>query len=212
MSGSVVKNSANFAWVVLRISWRDSSLIEKSQTDSPKLTSDSSDFQNVTIDSVQAPAGAAKSRIELVANIINPNPANPVLFDDISFSEISPPQQSQSTPVEEPISTITPTNTPTPRLTATPTLKITLKPTAKPSPSIQSKLIATKSGVLGQSSKSAEIQLPTEAQKEIKIASERSNNLLPKILILIGIVFLIACAIVVFYPYLRNLRNKNIDE
>jgi hypothetical protein len=29
---------------------------------------------------------------------------------------------------------------------------------------------------------------------------------------LIGIVFLIACAIVVSYPYLKNLRQKNTDE
>ena len=122
-------------------------------------------------------------------------------------------------PDPTPTDTPTPTNTPTPASnaatttpTSKPTVTPTLKPSIKPSPTAQSVLVATGTGVLGQSSKSAEIQLPTEAQKEIKIASEKSNNLLPKFLILIGIVFLIACAIVVFYPYLRNLRNKNTDE
>ncbi len=117
-----------------------------------------------------------------------------------------------STPTPVPTSTPAPTITPNPTNTPTPTLKITLKPTTKPSPSIQTQSIATKTAILGESSESAVIQTPTVTPQEIKIASEKSNNLLPKILILIGIVFLIACAIVVFYPYLRNLRNKNIDE
>ena len=69
-----------------------------------------------------------------------------------------------------------------------------------------------KAEVLGESSESGEIQTPTVTPQEIEIASDASNTLLPKILILIGIVFLAACGIVFFYPYLNNLRKKNTGE
>jgi hypothetical protein len=120
------------------------------------------------------------------------------------------------TPTSVPTDTPTPasnaaTATPTPKPTATPTPKPTVKPVS--SVAAASSGLATKtSGVLGGSSQSAVIQIPTVKPKTIEIASQKSNNLLPQILIFIGIVFLVACAIVVSYPYLKNLRKKNSDE
>lgn len=125
LSGYAVKNSSNFAWVVLRISWRNSSSSEISKTDSSQLTTDSTSFQPVKIESVQAPSSATKARIELVGNITTANPSSPLLFDDIEFSQILPPEQPTSTPPI--VSTATPTSvqqtltqTPTPTATVTP--------------------------------------------------------------------------------------------
>lgn len=128
VSGWAVKNDSKFSYVILRISWRDSSQ-ELSKTDSSQLTSDSTSFQELKINSVQAPSGAIKARIELLTNISSPNPTNPILFDDISFSQVSAPEQPASTPT--PIPTINPTPSPV----STPTPKpATPKPTPKPTP------------------------------------------------------------------------------
>lgn len=126
LSGFVVKNSANFAYCLLRISWRDSGSAEISKTDSPPLSSNSSTFQSIKITSVQAPSSAVKARIELVANIETVNPSTAILFDDIEFAQILPPNQ----PTESP------TNTPTQKPTATSTP--TIKPTEVVTPTIVS--------------------------------------------------------------------------
>lgn len=126
ISGWVVKNDTKFSYAILRISWRDSSQ-EMSKTDSSQLTSDSASFQELKIDSVQAPSGVVKARIELLANISTTNPSNPVLFDDINFSQVSAPEQPVSTPTPSPSNTPSPTPTPTPK-PATP------KPTPTPTP------------------------------------------------------------------------------
>jgi hypothetical protein len=113
-----------------------------------------------------------------------------------------------------PTPTPAPTNTPTPTTVATPTStpKLTATPTLKPTPSVRAQLVATNAGILGESSISAEINTPTPLPAIIKIASEKSNNLLPKILIFIGIIFLVACVIVIFYPYVKDKLNRNKDE
>jgi hypothetical protein len=132
----------------------------------------------------------------------------------INLPTPTPTLTPTDTPTPTLVPTDAPTNTPTPttKPTSIPTLKPSLKPTSKPSPSIPNQLISTEAGVLGESSESSEIQISEMPQKEIRIASEKNNNLLPRILILIGIVFLVACAIVIFYPYLKNLWKKNPNE
>jgi hypothetical protein len=143
ISGWVVKNDAKFSYALLRISWRDGSQ-ELSKTDSSQLTSDSSDFQQLKIDSVQAPSGVLKARIELLANISSVNPSNPVLFDDVAFSQVSAPEQPTATPTSSP--TPTPTSTPT----ASPTPKpSTPKPTVTPTPEIDATLTSSDSNILG---------------------------------------------------------------
>jgi hypothetical protein len=113
-----------------------------------------------------------------------------------------------SSPTNTPIPTAIPTSTPTPKLASTPTSK----PTPKLSPTILEEFSSTGEGVLGESSQSAKVKNSKIVPLKTAIASDTVNNLLPKILILVGIVFLVACAIVVFYPYLKELRKKNLDE
>jgi hypothetical protein len=100
------------------------------------------------------------------------------------------------------------TSTPTPKLTPT----LTPKPTQQLSPTTPDNSLATSEGVLGDSSNSGEIQNPTIQPKELKIASESKNNLLPKFLIFIGIVFLLACVIVFSYPYFKEFIRKHTNE
>ena len=135
LSGYALKNSANFSYALLRISWRNTS--EISQTDSSKMTSDSTDFQQLSISSVQAPSSATKARIELLANISTVNPANPVLFDSINFSQIQAPEQPVASPVNSP--------TPSPSLSPTPVISKSPSPRPSPTPSASLLLQASSS-------------------------------------------------------------------
>ena len=118
------------------------------------------------------------------------------------------------TPTPAPTNTPTPTSTPVP--TSTPTPKPTLTPTTKsslnPTSSSSSKLGATNEAVLGENSKNSQFQIPTEKPEKIEVFSAKDNTIISKILIFIGIVFLVACAIVFFYPYIVRFINKNKDE
>lgn len=122
-----------------------------------------------------------------------------------------------NTPTPTPIPTPNPTNTPTPTTTPTPTLKITStptpKPSLKPSPSISNsdKNQASASAVLGQSTESAKkISSPenTKNQKSQTLILA-DNNFIPKLFIFLGIVFLISCVIVFFYPFIKGKIIKN---
>lgn len=107
------------------------------------------------------------------------------------------------TPTSAPTSAPVPTNTPTPPPTSTP---IQPTPTPKPTPtSIQ--VLPTE--VLGESTGSATTndflstaQKPTKETKtkETKVLGEQTNNA-PKILIGIGVIFLIACGILIFRKF-----------
>jgi len=112
-----------------------------------------------------------------------------------------------STPTSVPTDTPVPTKTPTPTKSPSPTPK----PTQKPTPSISNKLIATETGVLGESSGSSKIAQKQKPEKT-EVLSAKNNLIVPKVLVLIGIVFLVACAIVFFYPYIVKFKNKNIHE
>lgn len=209
LSGSALKNNTNFNWVILRISWRDSSSNEASRTDSSQLTSDSSSFQDLQIQSVQAPSQAAKARVELATYIGTQNPSLPVLFDDIYFSQISPPEQPQSTPTPTPSPQNSPTSTPIPTKSPTPTPK-----PSTPAPSISLDNESSEEAVLGESSESAamdSLSNPSDSQttkgKEI-VLSSRENNI-GKTLIILGFVFILACGILFSWPHIRNKLKKN---
>lgn len=201
ISGYAIKNSANFSWVILRISWRSSSA-EISKTDSSQLTSDSSDFQLLNIDSTQAPSQAIKARVELAANITTVNPGNPALFDDINFSQI--PAPDQPTPTSVPTPTPSPTPTPTKTPTSTP------KPNT-PTPKISiGEILPT--GVLGESTESAEIISPTNTlNKKVLVSNktkENNSNWFQKISMLVGVVFVAICGILIF----REIRKNKLIE
>lgn len=202
LSGYAIKNDPKFSWIILRISWRDSSS-EISKTDSSQLTLDSTDFQQIKIDSVQPPSQAIKARIELAANIISQNPNNPAVFDDISFSQVETPNQPTSAP----------TSTPTPTATKTPTP--TLTPTQTIVPVVTTPILTTNFAsqsaqeILGESSASAEERV-TEIPKKTKINSD-NFNFLPFIFVIIGsIAVLIPAAIL--YPNIKKIIIKDYEK
>jgi hypothetical protein len=127
---------------------------------------------------------------------------------DISIPTPTPTPIPTDTPTPTPTQTPTSTPTPTPKPTATPTPK----PTRKPTPTISPKITQSAKAVLGKSSESAKIKNTKPSPQEIKIASASRDNLLPIFLIATGVVFLFACAIVFFYPYIIKLIKKNTNE
>lgn len=116
----------------------------------------------------------------------------------------TPTPTPTDTPTPTPVPTSTPTPTPTPTKTPTPTLNST--PT--------SKLLPT--SVLGESTESGEIVGPTDAQSSKENAltlnktENKSNNWLQKILIIIGGIFLVACAILSFRFYINNKKQQEV--
>jgi hypothetical protein len=132
---------------------------------------------------------------------------SPLWSGEVTIAITGP--MSTPTPVptdtQAPAATSVPTSTPTLKATATPTPKLT----QKPSPAISKQLLATGTGILGESSGSSEI---TQKPKKTEVLSARNNTLLPTVLVLTGIVFLVACAIVFFYPYIIKFKNKNNHE
>jgi len=140
---------------------------------------------------------ANNSAVSIAINLPTPTPTS------IPTNTPTPILIPTDTPLNIP-TTVKSTNTPIPKSTAT--------PTPKPKPLTSAKLIATSNAVLGESSESSKIQSPTVKSKEVKTFSASVNNWVSKILILIGIVFLVACAIVFSYPYIVRFKNKNAHE
>lgn len=112
-------------------------------------------------------------------------------------------------PTQVPISTPTNTQTPTPTLTNTPTLTPTptKKPTKTPYPTIAD--TSSVSAVLGQSTNSSSNNPKESNNLEIASASE---NILPKIFIGLGVIFLIACAVIISYPYILKFKEEKFGN
>lgn len=105
-------------------------------------------------------------------------------------------------PTPSPTTAPSATNTPTPTKTPTPT------PSPKPSPSntpTQKPTVTSvlPTDVLGEATDSGE-EVVKSPDKETKVLGEQTNNM-PKILIGLGIIFLVSCAILAF----RKLKIKN---
>jgi len=120
------------------------------------------------------------------------------------------------TPTLSPAPTVASTSTPAPIDTSTPTFKPTNTPTQKPTPSISPKITLGTKNVLGESSRSSKIQTPTIEQETKEVPRGGNTNLIAIAMILIGIVFIVACAIVFAYPYLipyiMKLKKRFIHE
>ncbi|HYM64868.1 MAG TPA: hypothetical protein VES68_00060 [Candidatus Sulfotelmatobacter sp.] len=120
-------------------------------------------------------------------------------------------------PTQTPTNSPTSINAPTPQSTNTPTPKstLTLIPSKTPTPKISKTTSPTNSlnkDVLSESTKSS--QKVSENKKNTSGKDKRKtpdNTLIPKILILLGIVILLACAIVISYSYIKNIRNKEFN-
>lgn len=204
-SGYGKTTDANTASFFIRVAWYSSADGSGSQLSSPNdsniETTINGDWLLLTTNSIQAPASANSAKIRLVLTSKTSGQLAYAYFDDIVFQESIAPTNTP-TPTSVPTSTPVPTNTPTPKPTPTPTLI----PTPSPTPTI---VLPTE--VLGESTESA---IPTEAQLEIKatesskqkqkVLGEQVNNT-PKILVGIGVIFLITCGILI----LRKFKMKN---
>lgn len=108
----------------------------------------------------------------------------------------TPADTSTPTPTSKPTPTSTPIVTPT--KTPTPTTRISISPTPTNSQSRVS--------VLGDETKISPTQVVNQSTQ---VASISSNNVMGKIFIVLGIIFLFLCGIVVFWSYKDKIFNKN---
>ncbi len=209
LTGKIQKNSPSFSYVILRISWRGTGG-EVSKTDSSQLTENSLGYKDVSIEAVQAPLSAIKARIELLGNITSPNPQTAILFDQISFTQISPPEQPAVVITPTPtLLTPTPTPTkppsPTPLKTPTPTtfLKIPTPSISKiPTPFLSPSIISTSSSteefqeeVLGVTSDIT--PTPTIIVEQLQY-EDNTSSVSAVILMGIGGFLLLGCAIIIY--------------
>ena len=124
-----------------------------------------------------------------------------------------------------PTSTPTPTNTPTPAPTSAPTQAPTptRTPTPSPTPTLTVKPSASPTpkdtlptSVLGESSESGLLVSPTEAKprKNVLISNKAKNpnTNFQKILVLVGIVFILSCAILTFHRFKKGRLNQDEKE
>jgi hypothetical protein len=134
-----------------------------------------------------------------------------------------------STPTPSPTSV--PTNTPTPTKTPTPTPTTKPTPTPKPpptkiptptpiksEPTLSSILIASNvkeatgealpTSILGESTEIAAKITISPPEKETKVIGSNTNNL-SKILIGIGVIFIISCGILAFRGYIKSRKENN---
>lgn len=115
------------------------------------------------------------------------------------------------TPTSTPIPTSSSSNTPTPTKTPTPSKTPTPKPTLSVSKAV-SPTKPTPDSVLGEATKSA---LPTKAEEKGDVKTEslssKPDNLIGKIFIFLGVVFLLACAIVIAYPFIARFKREKLD-
>lgn len=132
--------------------------------------------------------------------------SSPLWSTETTIAITGPTPTPTPAPTDTPVPTAkpTPTNTPIPKPTATTTQKPLISPV--------NNLTATREAVLGESSNSSLFQIPTPKPEKIAAFSAKDSNIMAKILILIGVVFLGACAIVFFYPYILKLINKYRHE
>ena len=122
----------------------------------------------------------------------------------------TPTPANTPTPTSVPTSTPTssPTNTPTPTKTPTPTPIHTPTPTSKPTTtSTQKNVLPT--FVLGESTENDLIISPTE---DSLTKSKNASNDLQKVLMSIGIVFIVICGILVFRAIKKEKLVQNEEE
>jgi hypothetical protein len=155
-----------------------------------------------------------ESKVIYIRACLSSNSACGTSFQSSAFltvNTILPTPTPTLAPTDTPVPTNAPTNTPAPttKPASTPTPKPTAKPTQKLTPTISKDFLATSSEVLGESSESAE---PTRKPQKTEVLSSKSHNIIPIVLIFLGIVFLIACVAVFSYPYIIRFINKNKDE
>lgn len=193
-------DSSDLQGFFIRVAWYASSDGSGSQLSSPSdsnIGSVGSEWTELKTSAIQAPQSANSAKFRLVLNSKTAGSLVNVFFDDVSFIESVAPTQ---TPTESPTPTKSPTSTPTTKVTPTPTLTPALSLTVTPNISI--------SAVLGISSEAARKNSEDlkEPQTTTRVLAIESNTLIFKIFIIVGIVFILACAIVILYYFIHNRK------
>lgn len=210
-------NNLSTASFFIRVAWYSSSDGSGSQLSTPSDSNQGisgNDWVELKTSAIQAPASANSAKFRLVLTSNSTGNLATAFFDDVNFSEAVAPTLS-------PIPTFTPTPILKPTNTPTPTVKPTNIPTvtkaiSKTLPSNAANVISTmispsqNKDVLAGSTNSS-VNNFEEPKKEARKANIlENNNFLPIIFIAIGVVFLLACVILFFYPNIKNyLHRKN---
>lgn len=128
---------------------------------------------------------------------------------DINLNEPDPTPTNTPTPTQIPTPTSTPTSTPTPTPTRVPIPTLTPKLSVSPT---STETLSTE--ILGESTESGGIALPmdTQSSNEDTLISNKPNNTnsnwFRKILIFVGIVFIVSCGILTF----REIKKKKLMQ
>lgn len=133
-----------------------------------------------------------------------------IVMPPTSIPTNTPTQSPTSTSTPAPTSRPTPTRSPTSAPTSTPTHVPTVKLTSAVLPTEKEDAEPTDSfDILGESTLAAELNLlPTETSTTgVKTLGSSENNVLSKVLIGTGSIFLIACGILVFRNYKKSKND-----
>ena len=181
-----------------------------------------SSYFPITIDSSKNGFGTFQGRVGNPNSNDYPGPGNYKLKIRRYTSSGSLASSDTQTPVDVNITYAAPTSSPTPTVTPaptpteeptstntpTPTLKLVLTPTAKLTKTPTSSEVSTNSAVLGQSVDNA---INDNNSKKMEVASI-SENVLPKIFIGLGIIFFVACAAIIVYPYMQKFKEERFGN
>lgn len=137
--------------------------------------------------------------------------------DGGSWLGLQQPTKSQArcsdlapTPTSTIVPTSSPTNSPTPTVSPKPISTLTPTPTKKqitPTPTEFLIKSSTNSSVLGINTEN--ISTTPAVQTE---AISKSENILPKIFIILGLVFIALCIGIISFPYIKNLKKGKIEN
>ena len=125
-----------------------------------------------------------------------------------------------STPTPTPTFTPQPTATPRQSLVATVTPSATKSPTPSPNSLAPTPTVSPEDNaedILGESTQSANQNFENDASsqqslaKEEIVLSDKTSNI-PKFLIVIGFIFILACAILFFWPHIKSRIKKHEEN
>ncbi|MFQ5596191.1 MAG: lamin tail domain-containing protein [Anaerolineae bacterium] len=113
-------NDEGLSNIRLRVDWLDAGGDSVAPRDEVSASGRGPEYQLLSLDNLEAPAGSVSARIQGYTYVDPPDPDQPALFDDFSFAAMGPPT---ATLEPSPTATTTPTVVllaPTPTTTATP--------------------------------------------------------------------------------------------
>lgn len=197
----------------LRFYWLSDSNGTKISSDPVEvtLTSKNSDFQFIETESIVSPDQSTFAEAQGYVYLNQKNPALPLLFDDITFENNQPTPTPTLTPVPSPTPTSAPTPTKTPTPSPTPSPKPTNTPLISPTENQDISDTVFPTSVLGESTESVDNAV-SEADSLAVEEKTSSNNTLPVIFIILGIVFILACGILGFWQFRKQKILEGNEE